>query len=181
MEFISDFADQAVMLPLALVVLAGLAVLGWWRAAVAWAVAVFGTFGVVLALKAGAVEMTAMFGSGYRFSPSGHVAAACVVYGGLAVLLFWQTVPRVVIAAVPVLAAVVIGYSRISLGAHTIVEVLIGTVIGFSGVIVLAALVGPRPRLSRWPIPVVASLTVLVLHGLHLPAEQAIRLAAVNW
>ena len=181
MEFVSDFADQAVMLPLALVVLTGLGVSGCYRAAVAWSVAVFGTFGLILLLKAGSLYLMAVFGSDYRFSPSGHVAAASVVYGGLAVLLLWDAVPRVCIAAATVAAALVIGYSRISLGAHTLAEVLTGAGIGFGGLGIFTVSIGPRPRVAQWPLPVVASVTILVLHGFHLPAEEAIRLASMSW
>ncbi len=36
MNFLTDFADQAVVLPFALVVAVALGVAGWWRGAFAW-------------------------------------------------------------------------------------------------------------------------------------------------
>lgn len=82
LHFITDFADQAVMLPVMVTVALIMAVNGWWRGAVVWAVTAVMLLAVMLLLKiAGlyyaAVEQTAII------SPSGHVAAACMVYGGL--------------------------------------------------------------------------------------------------
>ena len=169
--FVTDFADQAVISPLAVVVLAGLLVLGWWRAAFAWLVAVGGTFAVMLLLKAGFMALAAEFGSDYRISPSGHVASACVVYGGLAVLLLRGITPGWVIASVPAGAALVIGYTRLMLGFHTLPEVLAGGGVGFAGAVVLALTIGARPRLAAWPLTVAGVFTVLLLHGSHVPAE----------
>ncbi len=181
MTFVSDFADQAVMLPLALVVLAVLGVMGWRRGLVAWSLAVGFTFGLILLLKAGFVMLTASFGSDYRFSPSGHVASGCVVYGGMAVLLLRNTVPRYLVAAVPAVAILVIGYSRVSLGMHTVPEVVAGALVGIAGVSILAATMGRRPIFAIWPVPAIGGMLVLALHGLHLPAEEAIHLASSNW
>ena len=181
MCFVSDFADQAVMLPLALVVLAGLGVIGWWRGAVAWAIAVGATFGAILFLKAGFLMLTADYGSDYRMSPSGHVASACVVYGGLAVVMLRDRCPRAAIAAIPVVLASVIGYTRLALGMHTVAEVVVGAAIGFAGVAVLAATVGPRPKTVTWPLPAATCALAVALHGWHLEAEEAIRYASTSW
>lgn len=181
MVFVSDFADQAVMLPLAGVVLATLASVGWWRGAGAWLVAVCGTFATIAVLKAGAITMQATFGSDYASSPSGHVASACVVYGGMAVLLLRGAVPGFVIAGIPIVLLGVIGYSRVSLGMHTPADVLIGGIVGVGGLASLAALMGPRPRLSLWSVTAAGGMTVLALHGLHMPAEEAIQFAARSW
>lgn len=181
MMFVSDFADQAVMLPLVAVVFAGLGVIGWWRGMVAWLLAVGGTFAVILVMKAGFYAAASEYGDLYRISPSGHVAAACVVYGGLAILLLQGLAPRVVIAAVPVIAGLVIGITRLSLGMHTPLEVCIGGVFGLTGAAVLAATCGGRPRFVAWPLTMAGCVTVLALHGLHFQAEEAIQLAASNW
>jgi len=47
-QFVTDFADQAVVLPLALAIGVTLAVFGWSRAALAWVVAVGAIFGLTL-------------------------------------------------------------------------------------------------------------------------------------
>ena len=88
MRFLTDFADQAVVLPLIAVVALMLASLGWRRGAVASArCAVGACFGAVLALKL--VFFTC--GPALRLStlrgPSGHAAAAAMIAGGIAVAL----------------------------------------------------------------------------------------------
>lgn len=181
MAFVSDFADQAVMLPMSVAVLALLGVLGWWRGMGAWLVAVGGTFAIILVLKAGLFVLADNFGSDYQVSPSGHVAAACVVYGGLAVLLLRGLVPGALIAVVPVLAILVVGISRVALGAHTIAEVLEGAAVGAIGVITLASTAGARPRIVAWPLAAVGGCMAVALHGMHMPAEQAIRHASQVW
>ena len=181
MMFLSDFADQAVMLPLAVVVTVGLGVIGWWRGMAAWLFAVGGTFFLVLVLKAGLYAAAAEFGEGYRISPSGHVASACVVYGGLAILLLQGLAPSAVIAVIPMLAGVMIGYTRVSLGMHTPLEVVFGGVLGWGGAAALAATCGARPRFAAWPLTIAGCATVVALHGWHLQAEEAIQFASVNW
>ncbi len=181
MLFVSDFADQAVMLPLALVVLAALCLIGWWQGACAWVASVGGTFATIALLKAGFYSLAASFGSEYGMSPSGHVAAACVVYGGLAVLMLRHAIPRILVAAIPLSLVLIIGYSRLSLGMHTLPEVVVGAMIGAAGLAILAATMGERPRVATWTVPVLGGVTVFALHGLHLPAEQAIQLASRSW
>ena len=181
MLFVSDFADQAVMLPLATVVAAGLGMMGWWRGVAAWALAVGGTLGTMLVLKAGFAALSLQYGSEYSISPSGHVASACVVYGGLAVLLFQRALPAALVAMVPLAAAAVVGYSRVALSAHSVGEVMAGAVVGLAGTVVLALALGPRPRLNAWPLATAGTCTVLALHGLHIQAEEAIRVVATAW
>ena len=179
MTFVSDFADQAVLLPVAVLVALCLGVLGWWRACVSWLAAIGGTFAVMLLLKGGLDIMAYLNGSDYVISPSGHVAAATVVYGGLAVLMLRGTVPAAVAWAVPVLVAVVVGYTRLALMVHTDGEVLAGAAVGLAGAAVMAA-AGPRPLWAAWPLGMVAAFSSVVLHGLHLPAEDFIRSASLS-
>ena len=51
MSFITDFADQALILPLVLAVAVSLLLQGWRRGAGAWLLAVFMTFAVMVGLK----------------------------------------------------------------------------------------------------------------------------------
>src|SRR5450432_1483592 len=53
MNFLTDFADQAVVLPVAVVVAIVLAVMGWRRGALVWLGVLGVTFGVILVLKLG--------------------------------------------------------------------------------------------------------------------------------
>ena len=177
MVFVTDFADQAVVLPLAAIVGLVLGVMGWWRGLIAWAVAVAGTLAIMLALKLLALFLAQEFDLGTPMSPSGHVASACVVYGGLAVLLLRGSLPTPVLACIPIGIAVLMGCSRIALQAHDPSEVVMGAVVGVAGVIVLARAAGPRPRVVGWPVLGAAACTMLAFHGLHLPAEAAIKSA----
>ena len=109
-------------------------------------------------------------------TPSGHVAAATVVVGGLAALLLRRPRPALFVAIV---AAVVIGISRLALGAHSMTEVAVGAGVGLAGALALIGLSGPPPEsLSARRIATVATLVALVFHGLHLPAEAHIRSTA---
>src|SRR5476649_744774 len=106
MTFLTDFADQAVTLPIVASVALVLAVLGWWRGALAWLAVVGVTFGVILVLKLGLMACEPVFGAWSLRSPSGHTAAAAVVAGGLAALL---TERRWIVLLVAVAASVTIG------------------------------------------------------------------------
>ena len=88
MTFITDLADQAVILPLVLAIGVALLVDGWRRGAAAWAVAVVATFAAMLVLKLFFLACSHALGTTDIHNPSGHVAAATVVTGGLATLLF---------------------------------------------------------------------------------------------
>ncbi len=175
MVFLSDFADQAVVLPLALTVTLVLGVMGWWRGLLAWVASVAATLAVMLGLKLLGLAIAEDLRWGAPFSPSGHTASACMVYGGLAVLLLRGVVPAPLLAAIPALIMLGMGYTRVELLAHNSAEVLIGGVVGCLGVAVLTALAGPRPRLLGWPVLGAAACAVLVFHGMHLPAEATIR------
>lgn len=170
--FITDFADQAVILPLALAVAIGLLAQGWWRGAGAWTLAVCATFGLMLVFKIAFLACTHVFGPVDVRTPSGHVAAATVVAGGLATLLLRR---RMMVLPLAGLAAIVIGVSRLVLGVHSLPEVVIGALVGLVGAVGLLWLAGPvPPRLNARRIGLIAVVMMLVFHGLHLPAEAQI-------
>ena len=105
------------------------------------------------------------------------MASACVVYGGLAVLLLRGAVPLPLLGSIVAGIAVAMGYSRIELHAHDVTEVIVGALVGLAGVAALGAMAGPRPRVVGWPVLGAAACTMLAFHGMHLPAEAAIRSA----
>jgi membrane-associated phospholipid phosphatase len=171
MEFLTDFADQAVVLPIAAAVAVVLAAQGWWRGAFAWIGVVAITFGVILALKLGFLACGPVFDPMSLRSPSGHTAAASVVAGGLVALLAGR---RLAVTLFALLAAIVIGLSRLELGVHSVPEVIIGGLTGVAGAALLSRLAGPPP--SRRPVSLlaVAFVVAMLLHGMRLPAEAAI-------
>jgi membrane-associated phospholipid phosphatase len=171
MRFLTDFADQAVVLPIVGAVSVVLAAQGWWRGALAWLCVVGVTFGAILALKLSFLACQPVFAPWALLSPSGHTAAAAVVAGGL-VALFTGSL-RVVLS-VALLAAVAIGASRLELGFHTLPEVLIGGLTGIVGAALLFRLAGTQPPRRKVPLIAVVFIVAILLHGMRLPAEAAI-------
>jgi membrane-associated phospholipid phosphatase len=171
-RYLTDFADQAVILPLVLAIAITLAVQGWRRGALTWLAVVASTFLATIAFKLVFLACSPLFGPMDVHSPSGHVAAATVVSGGLAVMLSRR---RASILPVAFLAAVVIGMSRIVLGMHSLPEVAAGALIGLAGAVALLRFAGSPPRLRVAPLIAVIVVVAGFFHGLHLPAEAAIR------
>jgi membrane-associated phospholipid phosphatase len=176
-RFFTDFADQAVMLPLVMAVAITLAVQGWRRGAFIWLAAIGGTFLAVAALKFSFLSCQPVFGPWHIASPSGHVAAATVVTAGLAWLLS-RGRPTILTAAA--IVAVFIGWTRLLLHAHSVPEVLIGGAIGLTGATLLLRCTGAPPPIRPIPLLGVITLVVVLFHGLHLGAEAAIRRNAHN-
>jgi membrane-associated phospholipid phosphatase len=180
MRFITDFADLAVLLPLALCLGSGFAWQGWRRGVVAWAIAVVATLATMLTLKLMFVGCAAALGG---FSPSGHTSAGTVIYGGfIAIWLRRRGIPAV-IALLPSAgaAAALIGASRIAVSAHSLPEVAVGAVVGAAGVVLLLRLAGMPPaalRVGRRGAVVV--VVMLLLHGLRLQVEPDIK-ALAGW
>jgi membrane-associated phospholipid phosphatase len=171
MTFLTDFADQAVVLPIALAVAIVLAAQGWPRGALAWLGVIGVTFGIVLVLKLGFMACGPVFGPWGLRSPSGHVAAASVVAGGLVVVLAGRHLSVLLVA---ILAALAIGASRLELGFHSLPEVAVGAAIGLAGAATLSRLAGRPPRARPVSLLAVAGVVAVLLHGMHLPAEAAI-------
>jgi membrane-associated phospholipid phosphatase len=149
-----------------------LAVQGWRRGAFTWLIVVGATFFATLTFKVVFLACSPLFGPLDVHSPSGHVAAATVVSGGLAALL---TRRRVSILPAALLAAAVIGVSRLVLGAHSLPEVVVGASIGLAGAAALMHFAGRPPALKLAPLVAAIVVTAGLFHGLHLPAEAAIR------
>jgi membrane-associated phospholipid phosphatase len=175
MEFLTDFADEAVILPLTLAVGLTLAVAGWRRGAAAWLVGIAVTLAVVLLAKLVAHACAPLPLVSLQ-SPSGHTAAAAVVYGGLLALSAprgWRT--PLLAAAAALAIAVLIGGSRIALGVHSRSDVLVGALLGVAGAVLLARLAGPRPPGLHRVLPLAAALAIVIIfHGAHLHAEDGI-------
>jgi membrane-associated phospholipid phosphatase len=169
-SYLTDFADQAVLIPIVLSVAVALAAQGWRRGALVWLIVVAGVFTTTLVFKLMFLTCSPVFGPIDIKSPSGHVAAATVVSGGLAAML---TRRRTSILPAAVLAAFVV--SRVVLGMHSVPEVAVGALIGLAGAVALLRFSGPPPRLRIAPLVAVVVVAAALFHGLHLPAEAAIR------
>jgi hypothetical protein len=84
MQFITDFADQAVLLPLALCVAAWLVFSGCRLAARLWLLSLAAVLAAMVVLKL--VVLGCISGTSALTSPSGHTATAVFVFGGIAAL-----------------------------------------------------------------------------------------------
>lgn len=180
-QFVTDFGDQAVLLPLAIGVALLFGLTGWRRGAIAWTAAIGGTLSLMLALKLGFLACDHLLPTDLR-SPSGHTAASAAIYGGLlAVVVRRVTGHEHWTLACTVAIAAVIGVSRLALGAHTELEVFIGGIVGVCGGLAAVMLAGAPPPTLRLRSILATTLFVLVLfHGFHLPAEAAIKTAALE-
>lgn len=170
MMFLTDFADQAVVIPVTLAVAVVLAAMGWRRGALVWLGVVGATFALVLVLKLGFIACGPVFRPWELRSPSGHTAAASVLAGGFVALLAGSSPTAL---AVSILAAALFGFSRVELGFHSPPEVFLGAVVGIAGAVVLSRLAG-RPPMRPFRILAITALLAWLLHGGHLQAEPVI-------
>ncbi len=178
LHFVTNFGDQAVVLPVVAATGLALLILGWWRGALAWFVAVPATLGVVLLGKLSTIACQNLLPPIGLLSPSGHTASAAVVFGGVLALLLGR-LPRGRVALAVLGAASVataVGYTRLALGVHTVADVIAGGLIGVAGVAAFAALAGRRPALPRAWIGVAATVVAVTVlfHGRHVHAEKYI-------
>lgn len=176
MRFITDFADQGVILPVLAV--GGLVMLlrGWWRGAAVWVLTASLVLAFMLLLKIAGLYY-AWFVHVPIISPSGHVAAACVVYGGLLFMMGQGWFARFPALMLPSVLAVglVIGQTRLMLHAHTLLEVVIGCMVGCAGGVMVGRKCGPVPHpLWIYLLPCVGCIACL-FHGCHLGIEGTIR------
>ncbi len=190
MRFLTNFGDQGLVLPLAAAIAITLLLLGWWRGALAWSIAVPATLATILSLKIIFYACHAVLPHVGVRSPSGHTASATVVYGGLLALLGRRGIADnmrrlgrhvLLIALAALLLAALFGFSRVDLGVHTVPDVLVGGAVGILGAVVMVLLAGqPPPRFRRWILGAVVIVMVVLLHGQTLNAEEAIRHLAIS-
>lgn len=174
---ISDAGDSAVLLPLALLLIAAL-----WRyhsrkAAAALIVAMAGCAAVMVVLKLALIACGQSWDTGV-VSPSGHAGMSAIVYGAIGIIAArqaprWQQ-PAIVFGSWLLVGAIAL--SRVVLGAHSYAEVGLGLLVGAAALCLFAL---PYFRLRKAPLNLALlvglSVTiVLILHGMHLPAENLI-------
>jgi membrane protein DedA with SNARE-associated domain/membrane-associated phospholipid phosphatase len=173
---VTEFGDSFVNMALALAVLLVLLVKRCRRAAGFWILAVLGGLSAVQLLK-WAMHLprpvTIYRGASAFGFPSGHTTMSLVLYGFLAILMvrrFAAGVGRWGLFAGVMLIALVIGFSRLYLGAHWLSDVLGGYFIGMSWVTLLgiAYLKGPDEAIPRRLLGLVAALVIVVAGGWHV-------------
>jgi membrane-associated phospholipid phosphatase len=180
-RFVTDFADEAVVLPVTLTVAITLLALGWRRGAAAWSVGVAATLGATLALKLVTFACHGLLPWADLVSPSGHAAAAGATYGGLLVVAGPECLGGLAGAALAGGGmALLFGLTRLALHVHTVADVVVGMAVGLCGAAAIGWAAGPRPAGLRRSVLVGAALAVMLLaHGARLQAETRIRHAAL--
>lgn len=185
-QFWTDFADGAVMFPLGVAIAVALVILRQRRAALAWSIAIGCVWATMLVFKLAGYMIEGLLPASPLsmidlVTPSGHVASATVVYGGLIGLLLWRPdtlVVRTLLATTVI--AVGMGVTRVMMGAHSIAEVLTGAAVGIVGVYWMTAAGVQVERRARLPLVIVAALVMVSRYGNHLGWEQTIHQLAVE-
>lgn len=180
-QFTTDFGDQAVLSPLALGIGLVFACSAWKRAAVGWLVGIGGCFALMLVLKL-CFQACGHDLPGDITSPSGHTAASAAVYGALLGLLA-RAMTGQVRWTFPLAScvALVFGSTRLLLHIHTLTEVVIGSVVGVTGAVVMTWMAGDPPIhvRARWLASTVVAI-LLLFHGFRMPAEAAIHTISMH-
>ena len=180
---LTDFADQAVILPVVFLTAAAFFAAGWWRAALVWICVVPGTLFVVLFTKLCLLGCGPIVPGFWELrSPSGHTASAALICGGLGGLMIPRRERLHIALLLAAGAAVLVGCSRLFLGAHTFADVVAGAVIGILGTYILVRHAGVRPKRLRYmPGIIIVLLTgVAISHGFHLQVEPWINVHAFS-
>jgi membrane-associated phospholipid phosphatase len=185
---VTNFGDQAVVLPLAIGIALVFAVSGWRRGALAWTSAIGGTLALILLLKVRFFACGDLRPGSSLGNPSGHTAATAAVYGGLSAAIvrsLWNDERRALLCAVAVgtLLAIVIGMTRLMLDLHSMAEVVVGGAIGVGGAASFVLLAGPpSPAVRIERVVATGLLIVAVLYGNRLSAEATIKsIATALW
>jgi membrane-associated phospholipid phosphatase len=176
-NFVTDFGDTAVTLPLWALMVAFLAFAGEKRAAVCLALAVAAcglTIGIAkLALQSCGRPLLSI----ELVTPSGHAALATVVYGSFAYLLGrGAATQRGWVFAAGTVIILCIAVSRVALAVHSVSEVIAGVLIGLLALAIFGRAARPLPECKSilWLCLPAAALTA-VFHGSHWPVEEIVQ------
>jgi membrane-associated phospholipid phosphatase len=170
---LTDLADLAVVLPLAITILFWLLAMRSPRAAVWWLIAVAICIGGTALLKI--YFFSCPLVTELR-SPSGHTSLGTLVYGTLILFTAGETEKwrRWAVIAIGALFILSIAVTRVLLHAHTMAEVVLGLFIGSVALIIFTqAYLRHRP-VQRWfsPLFLVVAIIIFALHGHELRAEE---------
>jgi membrane-associated phospholipid phosphatase len=185
-QALTNLADLTTILPFVFGVFAVLALSHEWRAARWWIFAIGAALGAALVAKLGFIPCGRMLAWLDITSPSGHTASATAAYGGIAMLYAQSNDSpnrRAFAVLTAVVIALVIGATRIVLGAHTLEESILGAVIGLAAPLFLAIpkQLFKRPLLRNrgWWL-FLPCLLLLALLGRHAGTENVITVVAMR-
>jgi membrane-associated phospholipid phosphatase len=171
-RFVTDLADQTVILPLITAVLLLLIAVGELRAAAWWAAAMALSLGGTLIAKLVFIPCGHLLPALAVQSPSGHTAAAAAAYSGLMMLAAQATrAPggRYVALGLGAVIVALVAVSRVMLHAHTVEETLVGAAIGAVAPLMLILpqplFVGGRIVRRRWLFALPLLIIPLTISG----------------
>jgi len=175
-DFVTDFGDSAVTVPLALLVFVFLWAARARRIAFGWAVATGGCAVTMGALKVLFMACRPEFAD--ISSPSGHTAMSVVVYGALATLVGARlpTGQRRIVSIATGLAIIGISLSRWVLRDHTAAEIAIGFGVGTAALALFRLWLGRKgapPLPLKW-LALSAACLVAVMHGMRWKVEPTV-------
>ncbi len=178
-NFVTDFGDTAVTLPLAALTLAFLLLSGWQRAALSLAIAL-AACGIAIGLTKLALEScgTPLLHTEIT-NPSGHAAVSTTVYGSLAMLFAGNIAAerRWIPIATAALLLIAIALSRVILDAHSMIEVALGLAIGLGALVLFyrALAAGPTVAIHGLWLALGAVAVIALMHGARWPIEDVVR------
>ncbi len=187
LHILTNFGDQGLVLPFVLVIGIMLWLSHARREACIWILATGAALGTMLLLKLAFLPCGHLLTGWHLRSPSGHAASAFVAYGGFAVLEAklrtrpWQSFA---ILATGLAIACVIAATRLALNAHTLPEVLLGSLVGLFTPVILLWKIRPhfRDTLTRKLMlaPLVPMVLLIALNGKTLYVEGFIAVIAAR-
>jgi membrane-associated phospholipid phosphatase len=177
-NFVTDFGDSAITVPLSLLVLAFLGMAGQRRVVLAWVVAIGAAAVVIGALKLVFGACGSVITSAHIVSPSGHTAMSTAVYGSLALLIGGRFSPRYrrALALAAAIVIVGIGWSRVVLHDHSRAEILVGFLVGAGALALFRAMLGrdaAPPLPLKWLL-LCGVVLIAVMHGTRWMVEPVV-------
>jgi membrane-associated phospholipid phosphatase len=177
LRILTDFGDAAVLLPLSLVFFLWLLTTARVGTALLWLLILAFCNALLAVLKFYFLACPAGIS---LHSPSGHTGFGIYVYGSLTAVLALSVGQRWLRSAIVVTGTVLIAVmaaSRLILGYHSIVEILIGAVIG-GGALAVFIPIYTRGPVRRGPVvwlTLIALMVALIFHGEKVTAEGYLR------
>jgi membrane-associated phospholipid phosphatase len=184
---VTELGDANVAMPVAGAAIALLAALKFWREAMFLCAAMIGAAGFVAGLKRviqRARPVDIYDGVAEYSFPSGHAGMSIVLFGFLAFLLAVRATAgcRRIIYRASIVLVLLIGFSRVYLGAHWMSDVLAGFAFGLAwnsvlAIAYLSRISAAEPRLL--PVPTLAAclgMTLLLAGSWHMLRDHGAEL-----
>jgi membrane-associated phospholipid phosphatase len=180
-EDITNLGDAALLIPASILLFCHLCRLGDRKGAISFVLALGACLAITVLAKLACVLLGIDCFSPSLHSPSGHSSFSAVFYGCCAAVVSSDDRPwrqRLVWIAVTGLV-LAIGLSRVLVGAHSLLEVAVGLVIGIACIRLFLRLAEKsRPAAGLVPIALGLAILAVGLRGSHLTIEPLLQILA---